>query len=54
MTKQDEARKADNKDLKLGVVYSDTHSNGLRHQGETSGGRNTKVIRSSEKGRNNG
>ena len=39
------------KPLVKGVRYSDTHSNGLRHQGMTSGGRNTKVIRSSEKGR---
>ena len=52
MSKED-ARKADNKDLKLGVVYSDTHSNGLRYQGMGAGGRNTKVVRSKE-GKNNG
>lgn len=39
------------KSLVKGVRYSDTHSNGLRYQGESSGGRNTKVIRISKKRR---
>ncbi len=44
MTKKTEYEKL-HPPLVEGVRYRDTHNNGIRHQGESSGGRVTKIIR---------